>query len=273
MANDPQHYSLASEKRELSVLFSDIRGFTWISEKLDAAELSGLLNRFLTPMTEVVHEFKGTIDKYMGDAIMAFWGAPILDLNHASNAVSAGLEMLKALEKLNVKFVAEGLPELKIGVGVNTGTMSVGNMGSRFRRAYTVLGDSVNLGSRLEGLTKAYGVKMIVSEFTRKEAERFVYREIDRVRVKGKAEPVTIYEVRGREGDVAGDEMARIMQFEQMLKLYRARQWADAVHILNDLKSQEPGSVLYSMYGMRISLYQQEPPPEDWDGAFTHESK
>ena len=197
MALDPSNYSMESEKRDLSVLFTDIRGFTTLSENLDAQELSELLNRFLTPMTEVVHDTQGTIDKYMGDCVMAFWGAPVPNENHASSAVRAGLGMLRALEELNIKLWKEGQPELAIGVGVNTGTMSVGNMGSRFRRAYTVLGDAVNLGSRLEGLTKAYGVNFIVSSFTVDEAPDFAYREIDRVRVKGKLLPVIIYEVVG----------------------------------------------------------------------------
>jgi adenylate cyclase len=273
MAHDPRHYSMESEKRELSVLFTDIRGFTSISENLDAQELSDLLNRFLTPMTQVVHENNGTIDKYMGDAVMAFWGAPVLDLNHAHNAVSAGLQMLAALDELNRDFEKEELPHIKIGVGVNTGTMSVGNMGSRFRRAYTVLGDSVNLGSRLEGLTKAYSVDFIVSEFTRAEAPRFAYREVDVVRVKGKALPVKIYEVVGEEGKVPDDEQARIIQWDQALKLYRAQHWDESVRILLNLSEQDQDKMLYKIYQDRIRHFRAEPPGDDWDGVFTHETK
>jgi adenylate cyclase len=273
MSHDPRHYSMESEKRELSVLFTDIRGFTGISEKLDAQELSDLLNRFLTPMTEVVHDKQGTIDKYMGDAIMAFWGAPILDLQHAAHAVEAGLAMLKALDKVNEEFAKEDKPYIKIGVGVNTGTMSVGNMGSRFRRAYTVLGDNVNLGSRLEGLTKAYGVDMIVSEFTKEEAVRFVYREIDRVRVKGKALPVRIFEVVGADGEVPEEVKAQVMQFDQAMKLFRAQQWHDAEKILLDLRQQEPQKELYHIYLERLRHFQANPPGRDWDGVFTHETK
>jgi adenylate cyclase len=273
MAHDPRHYSMESEKRELTVLFTDIRGFTTISERLDAQELSTLLNRFLTPMTEVVHETKGTIDKYMGDAIMAFWGAPVLDLGHAANAVGAGLRMLSALDKLNLVLEKEGLPHLKIGVGVNTGTMSVGNMGSRFRRAYTVLGDSVNLGSRLEGLTKLYGVDMIASETTKEEAERFVYREIDRVKVKGKNKPVVIYEVVGDEETVTEEQKSFVLQFGQALKLYRAQQWDDAESILSDLAENDGSRKLYWIYLDRIRLFREEPPEADWDGVFTHKTK
>lgn len=273
MAHDPRHYSMESEKRELSVLFTDIRGFTTISERLDAQELSELLNRFLTPMTEVVHHTRGTIDKYMGDAIMAFWGAPVLDLQHAHNAVDAGLAMLEALDNLNKDMAKEGLPPIQIGVGVNSGTMSVGNMGSRFRRAYTVLGDAVNLGSRLEGLTKLYGVDFIVSEITRDEAPRYEYREIDRVRVKGKDEPVIIYEVVGREGEVNDEQLSQIVQFEQALKLYRAQDWDQAERVLADLAERDKARKIYWIYLERIRLFREEPPGPDWDGVFTHETK
>jgi adenylate cyclase len=273
MAHDPTNYSMESEKRELSVLFTDIRGFTTISEKLDAQDLSDLLNRFLTPMTRAVHETHGTIDKYMGDCVMAFWGAPVPDPHHAANAVEAGLRMLENLAELNAEFRAEDLPELHIGVGVNTGTMSVGNMGSVFRRAYTVLGDAVNLGSRLEGLTKAYGVTMLCSEDTRHEAPNFVYRQIDRVRVKGKLLPVDIYEVVGRDGEVPGPTVAGVRQFEQALKLYRAQQWADAKRMLETLKEADPDHLIYDIYRERIEAFEENPPPEDWDGVFVHQSK
>ena len=273
MAIDPTRYSMDSEKRDLSVLFTDIRGFTTISEQLDADELSALLNRFLTPMTEVVHDTRGTIDKYMGDCIMAFWGAPVPNEKHASAAVRAGLGMLRALEKLNMALWKEGQPELAIGVGVNTGTMSVGNMGSRFRRAYTVLGDAVNLGSRLEGLTKAYGVNFIVSSFTVDEAPEFVYREIDRVRVKGKLLPVIIYEVVGEQGSVPAEEMARLKQWDQCLKLYRSQHWDQARQVLKDLHEQDPERLLYELYLERIDAFLEEPPGKDWDGVYTHKTK
>lgn len=273
MANDPTRYSMESEKRDLSVLFTDIRGFTTISERLDADELSAMLNRFLTPMTKVVHDTQGTIDKYMGDCIMAFWGAPVKNEHHATQAVRAGLGMLKALKKLNMALWKEDIPEIAIGVGVNTGTMSVGNMGSRFRRAYTVLGDSVNLASRLEGLTKAYGVDFLVASFTVDEAPEFVYREIDRVRVKGKLLPVIIYEVVGEKDSVPNEEIARIKQWDQFLKLYRAQQWVSARGVLNDLREQDPDRVVYTLYAERIAAFIEEPPGEDWDGVYTHKTK
>jgi adenylate cyclase len=273
MSHDPQHYSLASEKRELSVLFSDIRDFTSLSEGLDAAELSELMNHYLTPMTRVIHETKGTIDKYIGDAIMAFWGAPVHDSSHASQAVGAALAMLRSLVDLNHQFLKRGWPELRIGIGVNTGPMSVGNMGSEFRRAYTVLGDSVNLGSRLEGLTKPYGVGLIVSETTAQAAPEFFYREIDRVRVKGKAEPVTILEALGLKREASEEQVTLASQFNGALYMYRQQNWEPAKKAFQQLQLSEPDSRLYDLYLQRIAHFQESPPDSDWDGVFTHESK
>ena len=273
MSRDPEHYSLASEKRELSVLFTDIRGFTSISEGLDAAELSQLMDEYLTPMTQIVHETEGTIDKYIGDAVMAFWVAPIYHPHHADQAVGAGLAMLRALETLNVSFAKRGWPEVRIGVGINTGMMSVGNMGSRFRRAYTVLGDAVNLGSRLEGITKIYGVAMLVSEATAHSAGRYHYREIDRVRVKGKAKPVTIYEPLGLEEEMTREELERERSFQHFLFLYRSQSWDQAEEMLRQFLEEEPECYLYQLYMDRIDHFRENPPEPDWDGVFTHETK
>jgi adenylate cyclase len=273
MSRDPEHYSLESERRELSVLFTDIRGFTTISEGLDAGELSKLMDEYLTPMTRIVHETEGTIDKYIGDAVMAFWGAPIHHPHHADLAVGAGLAMLKALEQLNVSFHQQGWPEVRIGVGVNTGIMSVGNMGSKFRRAYTVLGDAVNLGSRLEGITKIYGVSFLVSETTAHSAGRFHYREIDRVRVKGKAKPVTILEPLGLEEEMTQAQLERERQFTHFLFLYRSQSWDSAEEMLRRLLDVEPESYLYHLYLQRIAVFREHPPESPWDGVFTHETK
>jgi adenylate cyclase len=273
MSHDPSHYSLASEKRELSVLFSDIRGFTTISEGLDAVDLSELMNQYLTPMTRIVHESRGTIDKYIGDAIMAFWGAPIEDDRHAYRAVKAGLEMLHSLKDLNHKFEGEGLPQIRIGVGVNTGPMSVGNMGSEFRRAYTVMGDAVNLGSRLEGITKVYGVAFIVGETTVAEAPEFLYKELDRVRVKGKLEPVTIFEAIGLESELEPEVIESCKAFQQVLELYRDQEWDKAEAGLHELQSQDQSCLLYSLYLERIEIFRTDPPGNDWDGVFTHVAK
>ena len=182
MSQHPDSFTLESQSRELTVLFSDVRDFTSISEGLGAAELSELMNEYLTAMTRVIYDHRGTVDKYIGDAIMAFWGAPIHDRDHAHNALYAALRMVAQVRVLSKQFRERGWPELRIGIGINTGDMNVGNMGSRYRRAYTVMGDGVNLGSRLEGLTKSYGVSIIVSRETRDAVPELAYRELDRVR-------------------------------------------------------------------------------------------
>jgi adenylate cyclase len=273
MSKDPQNYSLASRKLELSVLFSDIRGFTSISEKLDAEDLSELMNEYLTPMTRIVHESSGTIDKYIGDAVMAFWGAPIRDANHASKAVHAGLAMQAALVELNQNFQKKGWPEIKIGVGVNTGPMSVGNMGSTFRQAYTVLGDAVNLGSRLEGITKVYGVGFIVAESTAEKAHEFLYRELDKVRVKGKEEPVTILEPMGLKETLPIETKQLVEKFGMAILSYRKQDWNAAQDAIESLLNEEPESMLYELYLDRINQFKDEPPEEHWDGVFTHKNK
>jgi len=273
MSRDPENYSLASQKLELSVLFSDIRDFTSISEGLDAAELSDLINQYLTPMTRIVHHTKGTIDKYIGDAIMAFWGAPLRDSHHAARAVGAGMEMLAALVPLNEEFSKKGWPHISIGIGINTGPMSVGNMGSEFRQAYTVMGDSVNLGSRLEALTKNYGVGFLVSEFTRWAAPEFFYRELDRVQVKGKAEPVTVYEPLGMKDQLPAQVIDDARLFENALRYYREQKWDEAEKVLKELLVIEPDSFLFKLYLERISIFRQDPPGDEWDGVFVYKTK
>jgi len=273
MSRDPENYSLASQKRELSVLFTDIRGFTTISEGLDAGELSDLMDEYLTPMTRIVHESQGTIDKYIGDAVMAFWGAPVFHPHHADQAVGAGMAMLKALDVLNVDFQKKGWPEIKIGVGINTGMMSVGNMGSKFRKAYTVLGDAVNLGSRLEGITKMYGVSFVVSEDTAHSAARYAYRELDTVRVKGKDKGVTILEPLGVEEELDPEILDRARLFKQFLFLYRSQEWNPAEETLQMLLKDEPDCFLYNLYLERIAHFRENPPGEDWDGVFTFQTK
>ncbi len=266
-------FSLEGENREMTIMFSDVRGFTTISEGLDPKELSQLMNEFLTPMTHVIHHNRGTIDKYMGDAIMAFWGAPMRDNDHAKNAMKAGMEMQKSLAELNEKFKQKGWPELKIGIGLNTGDMTVGNMGSEFRTAYTVMGDTVNLGSRLESLTKGYGVFMMVSEFTKDKVPDYLYRELDIVRVKGKDEPVAIFEPIceiGQEDKATKDELKL---YREALKLFRSQNWDLAEIQFLNLQKMQPTRYLYKMYVERIAHYRKVPPPADWDGVYTHETK
>ena len=273
MSRDPENYSMAGRKAELTVLFSDVRGFTTISEGLEADELATLMNEYLGAMTKIVRQHRGTLDKYIGDAIMAFWGAPLDDPEHATHAVRTALEMQQALPELNQKLVAKGWPELKIGVGVNTGFMTVGDMGSPVRQSYTVMGDAVNLGSRLEGITKQYGVGIIVGETTRKVLEKtFVFRELDRVRVKGKAEPIGIYEPMGAAGEVSTALLDELKLWNQALQHYRGQDWDQAERVLLDLSRAAP-CYLYELYTKRIDLYRKQSPGENWDGVTTFETK
>jgi adenylate cyclase len=273
MAKNPEGYSMAGRKAELTVLFSDIRGFTTISEGLQPDQLATLMNEYLGAMTQVVRHQRGTLDKYIGDAIMAFWGAPMDDAEHERHAVLTALEMQKELKVLNKTLIAKGWPELKIGVGVNTGPMTVGDMGSPVRKSYTVMGDAVNLGSRLEGITKQYGVGIIVGETTREKLKStFVFRELDRVRVKGKAEPIGIYEPVGVEGEVDQAVLEEIKLWNQALRHYRGQDWDQAEVALLNLSRMAP-SYLYELYTKRIETYRKQPPGENWDGVTTFETK
>lgn len=273
MARDPQAYSMDGRNVELTVLFSDVRGFTNISEGLDPQELSHLMNAYLGSMTEVIRKNRGTLDKYMGDAIMAFWGAPVADPENARHAVLTALAMQKELKKLAEPFRQKGWPELQIGVGVNTGMMTVGDMGSPVRKAYTVMGDAVNLGSRLESITKQYGVEIIVGPLTRERLDGFVFREIDRVRVKGKDEPVTIFEPLGLVGEVADEVLGQLKLWQHALRLYRAQDWDQAELQLINLLQQSPECKLYQLYLERLAVWRANPPKADWDGVTTFETK
>ena len=273
MSHAPTDYSLEAESKELSVLFSDVRGFTTISEGLKPNELAELMNMFLTPMTAVIHEKRGTIDKYMGDAIMAFWGAPIDEVAHAKLALEAGIEMINRVGEINKQFAARGWPEIRIGVGINTGVMNVGNMGSEFRMAYTVLGDAVNLGSRLEGLTKGYGVDLLVSETTKEAVPEYMYREIDKVRVKGKDLPVAIYQPICLKTELDKRWKDELKLYREALRLYRAQEWDMAEMNFLNLQKMSRDPALYKVYAERVAVYRKDPPGTGWDGVFTHTSK
>lgn len=267
-----EEVSLEGESREMSVLFSDVRGFTTISESLDARELTQLMNEFLTPVTRTIQEHRGTVDKYMGDAVMAFWGAPLRDEDHARHAVLAGLGMIDAVSKLKEPFSARGWPAIEVGVGVASGEMNVGNMGSEFRIAYTVMGDVVNLGSRLEGLTKQYGVGMIVSDATAALLPDFAFRELDLVRVKGKHEPVAIFEPLGPRALLQPAATAELAAFSDAIDAYRRQDW-DTAHSSIIKLSGEHSRHLYYVYLDRIEAFRRTPPPADWDGVFEHLTK
>ena len=265
--------NLDGEMRDMSVLFSDVRGFTTISESLEPKELTSYINAFLTPITKVIHDNRGTIDKYMGDAVMAFWGAPLEDKQHALHALNAAIAIVERMKSLREEFTEKQWPQIYVGVGVNTGIMNVGNKGSEFRVDYTILGDAVNLGSRLEGLTKVYDVDIITSEFTKHEVPEYEYRELDRVRVKGKEKPVTIYEPLGLLENISKEERKLLRQFHIGIKQYRAQNWDAAEREIFALSQLEPQRKIYKIYLDRIMFYRKNPPAADWDGSFTHTSK
>jgi adenylate cyclase len=267
-----EEISLEGESREMSVLFSDVRGFTTISEGLDAIELTRMMNEFLTPFTQAVQQHRGTIDKYMGDCVMAFWGAPLLDEEHARHALLTAFDMIAAVKTLDAPFAKRGWPAIRVGVGIASGNMNVGNMGSEFRIAYTVMGDTVNLGSRLEGLTKQYGVDIIVNDRTTSLVPDFAFRELDLVRVKGKTEPVAIFEPIGPGADIDSATAARLAEYNAALAAYRNRQWDVAAAAFENLK-QRTDELLYTVYLDRIERFRTKPPSGDWDGVFAHQSK
>jgi Adenylate cyclase, family 3 (some proteins contain HAMP domain) len=269
MLKDPTKLKLGGDKKDLSVLFSDIRGFTTISEKLTPEELVGLLNEYLTAMTNIVFKYDGLLDKYMGDAIMAVFGAPLDQPDHARRACLTALEMMEDLHNLQKKWEAEERPILNIGIGINTGDMVVGNMGSEMRFDYTVMGDMVNLGSRLEGINKEYGSNIIISEFTHNVVQDSMScRELDWVRVKGKNKPVKIFELLGEKKDAAGFKYL-ITTFEKGLMLYREAKWDEAMESFRQVLTIRADDFASGMYIDRCKSLKEQPPPQPWDGVFT----
>ncbi len=281
LAQSPEKLVLGGEEREMTIMFSDVRGFTAISEsyKNDPQGLTALMNRFLTPLTNAILERKGYIDKYMGDAIMAFWNAPLDDREHQVNACEAAVDMLERIDVLNKQREFEAkegghvyMP-LNVGVGLNTGTCVVGNMGSDLRFDYSVLGDSVNLASRLEGQSKEYGFPIIVGSRTALAArEKFAILELDFIMVKGKKEPEVIYAIAGRADTAHSARFQRLRNLTiEMLACYRNRDWEGALAAIErGRRTDEARSLelLYNLYEARIRGYQENPPPEDWNGAF-----
>lgn len=272
MDQSEESISLKGTSREMTVLFSDVRGFTRIAERMEPSEITDLMNAFLTPITRVIHQHRGTVDKYMGDAVMAFWGAPLTDAQHATHALEAALAMVEVLRDLQASFRERGWPLIEIGIGLNSGMMHVGNMGSEFRMAYTVLGDAVNLGSRLESLTRTYEVNIVVSEATAAQAQGFVFRELDRVRVKGKDKPVTIFEPVCVAAQLGSDQRELLGRYETALGFYRVQDWEQAERGFRHLVENDKRP-LYALYLERIAYFRANPPSADWDGVFTFTSK
>jgi adenylate cyclase len=263
-------------KTEITVMFSDIRGFTTISEKLDAQDLALFLNGYLSDMTKIVFDTQGTLDKYIGDAVMAFWGAPFEEADHAANACRASLAMMKTVRAMQKQWETEGKPKLDIGIGLNSGPASVGNMGSALRYGYTALGDTVNLSSRLEGLNKEYGTHILVNETTHAQVKHagFLFRELDIIRVKGKLQPVTIYELVGRlleleQDPTFGELRQRLQDFAAARELYRRRDWEQAQYAFQEILDRAPDDGPSRMYWKRCQEYLFDEPPVGWDGVFT----
>ncbi|WP_413674088.1 CHASE2 domain-containing protein [Massilia cellulosiltytica] len=274
MAENPEAYTMEGESRELSVMFVDVRGFTTISEGLSPKALREYINLYLTAMSEDIRgSHQGTLDKYIGDAVMAFWGAPVAFADHASRAVATSLLMQASAARLNEDFQRRGWPPLAIGIGINSGLMHVGDMGSAIRRAYTVMGDAVNLGSRLEGITKVYGVGIAVGEATRLAAPEFVYRELDLVRVKGKNEPVAIFEPLGKPADLDPAVLDELAAWDGALAKVRAQDWDGAQGAIAALHAAHPQRALYTLYLERIAHWRADPPGAGWDGVTTFEMK
>jgi adenylate cyclase len=273
MVKDPDAYNMKASNKELTVMFCDMRGFTKMSETMEPTRLQELLNSVFNRLTDIIRGNRGTIDKYMGDCVMAFWGAPVDTPNHAYLASRTAIEMASSVRKINEEHRAQGIPEIGIGIGVNTGTMCVGDMGSDIRRAYTVIGDSVNLGSRLEGLSKIYGVDIVVSESTRKLAPEFAWQELDRVRVKGKAQAVAIFWPVAPAEALDKASQDELKTWGAFLKAYRAQDWDQCDVLMLNLHRMNAKKYLYQLYSERVASMRLLPFDPSWDGATNFETK
>ncbi|OGB30556.1 MAG: guanylate cyclase [Burkholderiales bacterium RIFCSPLOWO2_12_FULL_61_40] len=273
MVKDPDSYSMKATSRELTVMFCDMRGFTKMSEHMEPVQLQELLTGVFSRLTSLIRANRGTIDKYMGDCVMAFWGAPVETAEHAQLAVKSAMEMANAVRDINLDHRARGLPDIGIGIGLNTGTMCVGDMGSNIRRSYTVIGDAVNLGSRLEGLSKAYGLDIVVSESTRKLAPNFAWQELDRVRVKGKDQAVAIYWPMAPTERMTPEAANELKTWASFIRAYRAQNWDQADVLLINLLRMNAKKYLYQLYSERVASMRLLPFDPEWDGATNFETK
>jgi adenylate cyclase len=273
MVKDPDSYSMEAINREMTVMFCDMRGFTKMSEQMEPIQLQSLLNGVFTRLTGIIRANRGTIDKYMGDCVMAFWGAPVETSEHAHLAVKSAMEMANAVRGINEEHRAKGIPEIGIGIGVNTGNMCVGDMGSNIRKSYTVIGDAVNLGSRLEGLSKVYGVDIVVSESARKLAPDFGWQELDRVRVKGKDQAVAIFWPVAPANRVGAETEAELKAWGAFLKAYRTQDWEQCDLLMMNLLRMNAKKYLYHLYSDRVASMRLLPFDLEWDGATNFETK
>ena len=273
MVKDPDKYSMQATDKELTVMFSDMRGFTHMSETMEPTQLQRLLNHVFSRLTHLIRSNKGTIDKYMGDCVMAFWGAPVDTPDHAQLAVRTALAMTRTIHEINAEHQKQGLPSIGMGVGLNTGEMCVGDMGSDIRRSYTVIGDAVNLGSRLEGLCKVYTVEIVASDSTRRQTHGFAWQELDLVKVKGKDEAVAIFTPVGEETGLDASQREELALWGRFLAAYRGQQWEEAETLLVNLLNMQPDKPLYRLYDTRLAEKKQHPYDPDWDGSTQFETK
>jgi adenylate cyclase len=275
ITKDPAKLNLGGERRVLTVLFSDVQNFTGISESMDSTKLVELLNEYLTAMTDIVLKYRGTLDKYIGDAIMAFYGAPVARADHACMACYTAIGMVEELKKLRESWSVRKLPPINMRIGIHMGEVTVGNMGSAKRFDYTVMGDTVNLASRLEGLNKAYGTTILTTEDTACLVEKsFVLREIDMVQVVGRKRPVRIYELLAATGTSLPQEQEEAYSaYAAGLDAYRQQSWDKALTLFQHSLTLWPKDSPSRTMVERCQLYQQAPPPEEWDGVFEHTHK
>lgn len=280
MLREPERYGMQARAEELTVMFCDLRGFTSLSESMEPMALQALLNEVLTRLSHVIRQHHGTIDKYMGDCVMAFWGAPVAQPDHARRAVDAAVAMTAALRQFNAEGAPQGQPLLGLGIGIHTGPMFVGNMGSDLRRAYTVIGDAVNLASRLEALSRLYGVEIVASQATVDQAgTSHQWQELDRVRVRGKQQATTTYTVRVTDpaltgsGKAADSLQTELALWRQALSLWRAGRLPEFGAALQALQASYPANPLYRLYAQRLAALQQAPLPPGWDGTTTFDAR
>ncbi|MDM0014137.1 adenylate/guanylate cyclase domain-containing protein [Variovorax sp. J22P168] len=273
MLADPGRYSMRAQNRELTVMFCDMRGFTRMAEQMAPGDLQDFLNTFFSRLSEIISAHRGTVDKYMGDCVMAFWGAPVEADDHAEMAVRAAIEMVAAVEALNRSHGQRGLPQVKVGIGINTGLMSVGDMGSAVRRSYTVVGDAVNLASRLEGLGVHYGVEIVASASTRAAARSLAWQELDSVGVQGKARTVRIFTPVGPKEQTDPRTLDTLLRWEEVLVAYRRQDWLQAQAMLAPLMAADAEKVLYRLYAQRLASMSLTPEDSQWDGATRFDSK
>jgi len=273
MAEDPEKYTGDAKNEIITCMFGDLRNFTSLAETLDPTALRRLLNEYFTEVSLVIHDHRGTVDKYLGDGVMAFWGAPLPDPDHARNAVRAALAMQDAVRRVEGRLPFQPGSTLAIGIGINTGLASVGDMGSRLRREYTAIGDPINLAARLESLTKYYNVGIVLGARTRELIPELVCRELDRVRVKGKEQAVSIYEPLGFEADIGQTRAEELRIWTQMLRAYRSQDWDQGDLALMNLKRLFGAAELYALYSSRIAYLRQHPPGPDWDGVTMFDRK